>query len=295
MELLASSLAPAHAMASHAFASVCAAAPAHGLAAAGADVLASAAAAIADVPAVLAKLIDADKVEGWVGYGGPWVIFGLLFLCGLGLPVPEEIPILAAGYFISIGRMGWVLTCVLAWAGVVGGDCILYWLGRRLGLNITKIPLLGKHFTGERILKAERLFERWGVWVIAVGRLISGIRGVMCVAAGAIRYNFIRFLVVDGLAALVSGGIYIGLGFWLGRKLGDFDEAVQTVEPYVELFLTSVVFVLVVVGAYLYVRHRRRRGVSDVALEQAVKLTEKLEPPPDPLGTPIATHAVVGK
>lgn len=82
--------------------------------------------------ALAARIINADKVEDWVAYGGPWMVFGLLFLCGLGFPLPEEIPIMAAGYFIGTGRMGWALTCVLAWCGIIAGDCILYWFGRRL-------------------------------------------------------------------------------------------------------------------------------------------------------------------
>ena len=287
---------------------------AHTFATAGVDALALGAGALATVGADATAVADAvwaagshlaarlpempeipvKKVEAWVEYGGPWMIFGLLFLCGLGLPLPEEIPILAAGYFIAVGRMGWLPVAALAWCGVIGGDCVLYWLGRRFGLNITRIPLIGKHFTQERILKAERLFERWGIWVVAVGRLISGIRGVMCVAAGAIRYNFVKFLVVDGLAALISGGIFIGVGYFLGHKLGDFDKAVDTVEPYVELLLTFILFTLLPLGAYLYIRHRRRRGVSDVALEKAVEFTEKHEPPIDPLGTARAPE-VVGK
>lgn len=263
----------------------------------GADALGVVAGAAGHLAAGLPNIpeIDPKKVEGLIADGGPWMIFGLLFLCGLGLPMPEEVPILAAGYFIAIGEMGWFPVALLAWCGVIGGDCVLYWLGRRFGLNITRIPLLGKHFTQERILKAERLFERWGIWVVAVGRLISGIRGVMCVAAGAIRYNPVKFLVVDGLAALISGGIYLGLGYWLGRKLGDFDKAVDTVEPYVELFLTFVFFAVVLLGAYLYVRHRRRRGVADVALEKAVAFTEKHEVvPPDPLG-PVGAAEAAGK
>ena len=50
------------------------------------------------------------------------------------------------------------MVCVLAWLGIVGGDCCLYHFGKAYGLNITKVPFVGKHLTKERILKAERLF-----------------------------------------------------------------------------------------------------------------------------------------
>ena len=220
-------------------------------------------------------IINTDKVEGWVSYGGPWMVFALLFLCGLGFPLPEEIPIMAAGYFIGTGRMGWTLTCILAWCGIIGGDCVLYWFGRRYGLNITRIRLVGKHFTKERILKAEHLFERYGVWVVAIGRLISGVRGVMCVAAGAIKYNFAKFLLVDGIAALASGGLFIFLGWWLGKTLGDFDKAVSIVEPYVELFLVLALLGILGLVLYLWVRYRKHKGISDVALDKAVQFADK--------------------
>lgn len=223
----------------------------------------------------LAHLINADKVEDWVAYGGPWMIFGLLFLCGLGFPLPEEIPIMAAGYFIGAGRMDWGITCVLAWCGIIGGDCVLYWFGRRYGLNITRIRVVGKAFTQERILRAEHLFERWGVWVVALGRLISGVRSVMCVAAGAIKYNFVKFVIVDGLAAIVSGGLFIFLGWWLGQTLGDFEEAVHKVEPYVEIFLALAIIGILCFILYLYIRHRRRKGVTDEVLEKVVEFADK--------------------
>ena len=82
------------------------------------------------------------------------------------------------------------------------------------------MPFIGKHVTEERILRAEEMFEQYGIWVVAVGRLFAGIRGAMVVAAGAIRFNFIKFVIADGLAALVSGGLFVWLGYCAGKKLG---------------------------------------------------------------------------
>ena len=42
--------------------------------------------------------------------------------------------------------------------------------------------------------------------------MFAGIRGAMVVAAGAMRFNFIKFVIADGLAALVSGGLFVWLG-----------------------------------------------------------------------------------
>ena len=172
----------------------------------------------------LLAVFSPEQVERWFEWGGYFILFGLLFACGLGLPLPEDIPLLAAGYFVAQGKMNLVIASILAWCGIIGGDICLYYFGRRYGLNITRVPFIGKHVTRERILRAEELFERYGIWVVAVGRMFAGIRGAMVVAAGTIRFNFIKFLIADGLAAIVSGGLFVALGYWAGKTLGSISE-----------------------------------------------------------------------
>ena len=213
-----------------------------------------------------------NQVEGWFEWGGYFILFGLLFACGLGLPLPEDIPLLLAGYFIAQGKMHWVIASVLAWLGIIGGDCVLYHFGRKYGLNITKVPFIGKHVTKGRIMRAEQLFERWGVWVVAVGRLFAGIRGAMVVAAGTIRFNFIKFVIADGLAALVSGGMFIALGYWAGRKLGSIAEMRQRIKGVEHWVFLGIGVLVVLVILFVYLRRKRRKPpVMDIALDRAAE------------------------
>ena len=220
----------------------------------------------------LLAVFSLNQVEGWFEWGGYFILFGLLFACGLGLPLPEDIPLLLAGYFVANGKMHLAIASVVAWLGIIGGDCMLYHFGRKYGLNITKVPFIGKHVTKGRILRAEQLFDRWGIWVVAVGRLFAGIRGAMVVAAGTIRFNFIKFVIADGLAALVSGGMFIALGYWAGKKLGSISEMrerIKGVEHWVFLGLAAVV-VLAILFVWLR-RARHRKPVTDVALDRVAE------------------------
>ena len=145
-----------------------------------------------------------QHVQGWLEYGGYAILFVLLFSCGLGLPLPEDIPLLLAGYFVAQpqgtpGKMHLLPAAIVAWCGIIAGDCMLYSFGRKYGLNITKLPLIGHHVTESRIVQAEQLFEKWGGVVVGVGRMLAGVRGAMVVAAGAIRYRFDKFILADGL------------------------------------------------------------------------------------------------
>ena len=92
-----------------------------------------------------------DQIQGWIQAGGYVMLFGLLFACGLGLPMPEDIPLIIAGALIAKHQMTWAIAGTCAWCGIIGGDCVLYYMARRYGMNITKAPLIGKHVTRERI------------------------------------------------------------------------------------------------------------------------------------------------
>src|SRR3954454_19449070 len=88
-----------------------------------------------------------ETVNHWISTGGYVVLFGLLFACGLGLPLPEDVPLIIAGALIAKGQMHLAVAAVCAWCGIIGGDCVLYYMGRRFGLEITRVPFIGKHVT----------------------------------------------------------------------------------------------------------------------------------------------------
>ena len=218
--------------------------------------------------AVVLSVIDLNRVVELmdIGFAGYLVLFGLLFSCGLGMPLPEDIPLLTAGMLIGAGKMKLVPVAVCAWCGIIGGDCVLYSLGRRYGLNITRVPFVGKHITTQRIEQAERLFAKWGIWVVAVGRLFAGIRGAMVVAAGTIRFNFLKFVIADGVAALISGGLFV----WLGIKFGELIKEPWFHKRVNEYGLSIMIAAILIVGFFIglhFWRKRGHRGPSEVAAD----------------------------
>jgi membrane-associated protein len=227
----------------------------------------------------LLALFDLQHVQQWIEWGGYALMFVLLFSCGLGLPLPEDIPLLLAGYFVAQpegtpGKMHLLPAAIVAWCGIITGDCILYSLGRKYGLNITKIPLIGRHVTEDRIIKAEKLFERWGGVVVGVGRMVAGVRGAMVVAAGAIRYRFEKFIIADGLGAIVSGGLFLTIGYIAGRKLGNLQQVRERIERFEFFVLTFLAVIVLSFVAYLMM-FRKKHGGADVALEHAIPKSER--------------------
>jgi membrane protein DedA with SNARE-associated domain len=221
--------------------------------------------------------ISFQTVNNWISAGGYVVLFGLLFACGLGLPLPEDIPLIVAGALVAKGHMSLVIASICAWCGIIGGDIMLYHLGKKFGLEITRVPFIGKHVTQQRIRRVEQLFENYGVGVVAVGRLFAGIRGAMVVCAGAIRYNFVTFLIADGLAALISGGLWVALGYWVGNNLTE-----ERIHRFKEWIIAGAL--LLVLGFVLWIIWSRRHSQQVIEAEAKVvaKVAETAKKIPHP-------------
>ena len=219
-----------------------------------------------------------QTVDSWIEAGGYVVLFGLLFACGLGLPVPEDIPLMIAGALIAKGKMHLAAAAIAAWCGIIGGDIVLYHLGKKFGLEITKLPFIGKHLTKKRIERVEQLFEKYGVGVVGIGRLFAGVRGAMVVAAGTIRFNFTKFLITDGIAALVSGGFFIAVGHFLGTRLNE-----NTLKEFKHWFVIgAIVLAVVFVGWILWRRRRAVDRVEDIVKKIDETKSETKQEPEQP-------------
>jgi membrane protein DedA with SNARE-associated domain len=206
-----------------------------------------------------------QTIDGWIEAGGYIALFGLLFACGLGLPLPEDIPLMIAGALVAKGKMDLTTASIVAWCGIIGGDVVLYHLGKRFGLEITKVKFIGKHVTRERIQRVELMFEKYGIGVVAIGRMFAGVRGAMVIAAGVVRFNFAKFVIADGIAAIVSGGFFVFVGHWLGSRLNE-----ETIRDFKWWFIGSAV--LLAVGFIGWILWRKKRAV-----ERVERVTAKVE------------------
>ena len=203
------------------------------------------------------QFFDPDQVRHWLYWGGYGMLFGLLIACGMGLPLPEDIPLITAGILVAHGHMNLVAASIVGWLGIIGGDIILYSLGYRFGRNIVRLPLIGRHVTLERLQRAEVMFIRYGIWMVAVGRLLAGIRGAMVVTAGTTRFNFVKFIIADGLSAIFSGGMFIYLGIWCGHHMAQMRDMIDKFEGWMYVGAASLVVLLV---AFLWVRNRKPKA-----------------------------------
>ena len=114
-----------------------------------------------------------SKVEEMLSHDGPWLLFGVIMLAGVGIPISEEILIVPAGFLIERGVLPFWSTVAAAWTGVVLADLIWMLLVRRFAHKLLSIRLFRRMFHPRRILEIKYMLDKWGAWVVVMGRILD--------------------------------------------------------------------------------------------------------------------------
>lgn len=199
------------------------------------------------------KLLDLFQSLGTVeAYA---LILGVLFACGLGLPIPEDITLIIAGILSSIGTISFTGAMLAGFFGVLIGDSLLFFLGRTYGARVYSFPLIRRLLTPERITIAEDKIRRNGRFICFVARFMPGLRAPIYLTAGIMGVRPIVFILSDGIAALISVPIWIYVGNWFGENL-------DGVLGFAKKFNTIVLIILAVLvaGYFLYKKRNARQA-----------------------------------
>ena len=106
---------------------------------------------------------------------------------------------------------------------------------------------LSKLLTPERKAKVQDYFNRYGSWTVFFGRFIAGLRGAIFLSAGLTGFPLGRFILLDGLAAVVSVPLWIYLGYWAGSKWDTVLESLKEYQAYVIATLALMIILGVII------------------------------------------------
>ena len=195
-----------------------------------------------------------SRLSGPVAY---CAIVGMLFACGIGLPIPEDITLLSAGLIASGHQISLAGALIAGFVGVMIGDSILFFAGRIFGKRVFSLPGFRKLFTPSRVASAEARIRKNGPFICFVARFLPGLRSPVFAMSGALGVRPRTFFLLDGFAALISVPIWVYVGYWFGKNFEAALDHVKKVEAY--LFASIVVVILIYVGFKLFKRAQVRR------------------------------------
>ena len=150
---------------------------------------------------------------------GYLAVFVMLLICGFGVPVPEDVTPVAGGVIAGLGYADVNTMFAVGMAGVIIGDGLVFTIGRFQGERLMRFKPVQRIITPERFQAAQGAFHKYGRWVMFVARFLPGLRTPVFFTAGmSKRVSFGTWLLMDGVAALISVPIWVYLGYFGARN-----------------------------------------------------------------------------
>lgn len=171
---------------------------------------------------------------------------------GLGMPIPEEVPIVTSAVLARHGIIRWWLALPLCLVAAVTADAVLYWVGRHYRDRIVRWRMTRLVLTPQRVDWLEQAYRRHGAKIVFSARHAMGLRPAAFLTAGAFGIPFWTFIAVDTGAALVSIPLGFGIAYLFTDEIMALVAGLHRIERWLFLAL------LVLAAAWLAFRARRR-------------------------------------
>jgi membrane protein DedA with SNARE-associated domain len=187
-----------------------------------------------------------EQMIAWLEWAFYPSLLAVLAGASLGVPIPEDIPLIAAGVLLNTHPeiASWHMTFIVALIGIMSGDLVLYSMGRFFGPAVVNHRFVRWIVTPRRFRNIIRTFRKYGIWAVFFGRFFMGIRAMMCLAAGATRFPYWKFFLADCAGAILSIPLFVVLGYWFADMLPTLRSYLVGVQG--ALIIAAVVAVVVI-------------------------------------------------
>lgn len=201
----------------------------------------------------------AVSVSHLVATYGYLAVFVAVGLESLGVPVPGETTLIAAGIYAgATNRLSIMGIAALAALAAILGDNLGYLLGRTAGQKV--LLRLGRHFRldNRKFTFLQYLFSRHGGKIVFFGRFVTILRTYAALLAGTSKMAWKRFLMFNA-----AGGVLWAATFGVGSY--EFGAVVTRFGNVA----TAVLGACAVVGAVVGFVAMRRYGSQILARAEA--------------------------
>ncbi len=183
-----------------------------------------------------------------------FLVFGFLLICGLGIPIPEDIILVVAGYATYMGITDLWLMVLACYAGVILGDSIMFFLGSFFGKKLVRRWPFNKFLSETSLALAKRKLHQRGNKLIFAARFMPGLRAPIFFSAGTLHLPARIFLFYDGIAALLSVPLIVGLAYRYGEQIDRITKEIKKAEHGVAI---TILVIAMVLGIKWYLSHRK--------------------------------------
>jgi len=202
------------------------------------------------------KLAD-GRIGHLMSDHGPWIIFALFVVSGVGLHLSEDFILIPAGFLAARGDIPLVESLVAAWLGLAVGDVFWVSICRRWGTQLVQSRWFKRLIHPRRLLEAKHQMEERGVAVVALARFIPGTRTPVVTMAGILHMPWYKFLPVELGCALITVPLQAAIGYVAAIGIGKTES---TTELVVWVVIAAAVIVAFFLGIHWFLQSRKQLG-----------------------------------
>jgi membrane protein DedA with SNARE-associated domain len=195
---------------------------------------------------------ETQKLIQIISIYGVWLVAAFIALESVGVPLPAEAALIAAGFFAARthGFNIWLLIAAGIFAAILG-EIVGFWIGRRFGYQLLKRYGARLGLTEGRIRIGQWLFVRYGGRFVFFARFLPFLRNMAAVLAGTNSMAQRNFYFSSGTAAIAWVTCY-------GLAAYSFGEAFTSLASPAAVFLGLAAVLIIVATPALIVRYEKR-------------------------------------
>jgi len=183
---------------------------------------------------------------------GYLVLFVWVLAEQVGVPIPAVPVLLGAGALAGMGEMDLAVAIGVATAASLLSDGLWFQLGRARGGKVLQFLCRMSLEPDSCVRTTESAFSRWGARSLLVAKFVPGLNTVAPPMAGITGMPVSRFLLYDGVGAVVYIAIFIVLGRVWTHEIEAIAARLAALGGRLPLLLTAAL------GAYVLYRYAKR-------------------------------------
>lgn len=182
-------------------------------------------------------------------------LFGSAVFENLFPPVPGDTITVFGAFLVGIGKLDFFMVYAVTTLGSSVGFILLFYLGAFLEMEFF-LNTRFKVFSSQKILSAEKWFNKYGYFVVLLNRFLPGVRSVISIVAGISGLNGMKVFLLSMVSALAWNFLWIYTGYTLGNNW----EAVHTKIAMIIKNYNMAAGILIIVAASGFFIFNRFKG-----------------------------------
>ena len=221
---------------------------------------------------------------------GLQLVFAAVLVEQLGLPLPALPWLLAAGALSAAGKFSLPLGLGAVVMACLIPDAMWFYLGRYRGNQVLAFLCRISLEPDSCVRRTQNVFTKYGLRGIFLAKFLPGMSTIAPPLAGMSGMGAGRFLLVDGLGALVYGACLLSFGYFFSHQIDQIAAALGRIGGNALMFIVALAVLYI---AYKYWQRQRLLHELRMARITVSELRQKLDAGETPLIFDLRSSAAV--